>query len=313
MERTIRGVVSEHREPHVSIYADCDAAIDVSRPFGLNCDDCRSGFRATLNQQQPDGTICPITLLSGIIVPNKKISTILKVDYDSIVLEIKCLRSYSFGIPFVIVYDHEALETLAMIREHYLWVRRWIESLAAYQFNLELSNGLGHMNADLFTRLPVDATQSAINGDSRLTHPDDVDVNFSEAFGLRSSVITSESAKSLFPNSDPVHLRLDLRVFHPSLPVMKVRRAFVSLAMKRYSRVFPLRMRLVWMPCLFRSQKESLTGHSRRQHHWETTLFIAINTIKTVFTLGEGEPNAWLGLVKCQYPQSISRIISGQG
>ena len=59
-----------------------------------------------------------------------------------------------------------------------------MQSLKAYQFILEYRKGSGHSNADDLYRLPVDTTWDGIEGHSRLTHPDDVDVCFVGASGL---------------------------------------------------------------------------------------------------------------------------------
>ena len=80
--------------------------------------------------------------------------------------------------------DHQALESLEKVGEHRPRVQRWLEFLNAYQYQLIYRKGTGNGNADFLSRLPLPAAESDINGDSALTHPDDVDVYFVGASGL---------------------------------------------------------------------------------------------------------------------------------
>ena len=202
MEKLIRDLLRELTEPHVLAYPDWDAAIDGSRPFRLYCDACRDGFGATLEQQQPDGSIRPITFLSRVTLPNERNWTILELEAGAIVWAIKRLRPFFFGIAFIIVSDHQALASLDKVGEHHPRVQRWMEFLNAYQFKLEYRKGSGHNNADFLSRLPVDAIPEDIEGDCRLTHPDDVDVYFVGASGLWPRVVTADSTNSRIPLSD---------------------------------------------------------------------------------------------------------------
>lgn len=89
---------------------------------------------------------------------------------------IKHLKPCFFGIPVVIVSYHQALEILAKIGEHHPPVRVLMGFLTANQVDLEYRKGSGHTNNASPHHLPVQATQSDTDGDSRLTHPDDVNV-----------------------------------------------------------------------------------------------------------------------------------------
>lgn len=67
----IRDLLRELRETLVLTYLDRDAAIDRSRPFGLNYDDaCLNVCRTTLEGRQSEGTIRPTTFLSRVATPN---------------------------------------------------------------------------------------------------------------------------------------------------------------------------------------------------------------------------------------------------
>ena len=77
-----------------------------------------------------------------------------------------------------------------------------MEFLNAYQFKLEYQKGSGHNNTDFLSRLSVDAIPEDIEGDCRLTHPDDVDVYFVGASGLWPRVVAADSTNSRIPLSD---------------------------------------------------------------------------------------------------------------
>ena len=96
MEGIIKSLLHELCEPPVLVFPYWDAAIDWSRPFRLYCDACRDGFGATLEQQQEDGSVRPITFLSRVTLQNERNWTVLELEAGAIVWAIKRLRSYVF-------------------------------------------------------------------------------------------------------------------------------------------------------------------------------------------------------------------------
>lgn len=101
----------------------------------------------------------------------------IELKEGSIVWMIKRLRPCCFGIPVVTVSDHQALESLANIGEHHPRVPRWMEFLSTSQVKLEYRKDSGHTNDEFLPR-------SDIDGNRRLTHPDDdVDLYFVRASG----------------------------------------------------------------------------------------------------------------------------------
>ena len=92
MEGIIKSLLRELCEPPVLVFPDRDAAIDGSCPFRLYCDACRHGFGATLEQQQEDGSVRPITFLSRVTLQNERNSTVLELEAGAIVWAIKRLR-----------------------------------------------------------------------------------------------------------------------------------------------------------------------------------------------------------------------------
>ena len=64
MEDTVRALIAELAAPPILVYPDWDAVIDTSRRFRLHCDASTTGLGATLEQEQPDGSIRPIVYIS---------------------------------------------------------------------------------------------------------------------------------------------------------------------------------------------------------------------------------------------------------
>ena len=96
MECIVKSLLRELSEPPVLVFPDWDAATNGSRPFRLYCDACRDGFGATLEQQQDDNSVRPITFLSRVTLPNERNWTILEFEAGAIVWAIKRLRPYFF-------------------------------------------------------------------------------------------------------------------------------------------------------------------------------------------------------------------------
>lgn len=80
--------------------------------------------------------------------------------------------------------EHEVLERLAKIGDDYPRVQRCMEFLSAYEFKLGYQKRWGYVNDDFLSCPPVEVTQWDINGNTRPTYPNDVDVYFVGASGL---------------------------------------------------------------------------------------------------------------------------------
>ena len=136
LEATIRAILHELTEPPILVYPDWDAVADDSRPFRLYCDASMDGFGATLEQEQPDGSVRPITDISRATLDSERSWTPLDLEAGSIVWAIKRLRGHLWSTRFEIYSDHKALENIAKVGEHNARVRRWLESLSAYNYTL---------------------------------------------------------------------------------------------------------------------------------------------------------------------------------
>ncbi|CAB1112268.1 unnamed protein product [Ectocarpus sp. CCAP 1310/34] len=95
--------------------------------------------------------------------------TPLDLEAGSIIWCIKHLRDYLWGTHFKIFTDHKSPEHLKQVGEANARVQRWWEFLTAYSYALEYRKGSSNGNADLFSRLPLEATERDRSGRSRLT------------------------------------------------------------------------------------------------------------------------------------------------
>ena len=72
MEDTVRALLAELAAPPIPVFTGWDAVIDTSRPFRLHCDASTAGLGATLEQEQPDGSIRPIVYISRATLDNEQ-------------------------------------------------------------------------------------------------------------------------------------------------------------------------------------------------------------------------------------------------
>ena len=63
MEEIVRTLLAELATPPILVFPDWDAVVDKSRPFRIHCDASTDGLGATLEQEQPDGSIRPIAYI----------------------------------------------------------------------------------------------------------------------------------------------------------------------------------------------------------------------------------------------------------
>ena len=176
MEAIIRAIPHELTEPPILVYPDWDAVADNSRSFRLYCDASLDGFGATLEQEQPDGSIRPIIYISRATLDSERSWTPLDLEAGSIVWAIKRLRGHLSSTRFQIYSDHKALENIAKVGEHNARVRRWLEFFSAYNCTLEYRKGTANGNADFLSRLPQPATDADRTERNRLTGPDTVGI-----------------------------------------------------------------------------------------------------------------------------------------
>ena len=176
MGDTVRALLAELAAPPIRVFPDWDAVIDTSRPFRLHCDASTAGLGATLEQEQPDGSIRPIVYISQATLDNDQNWTSMELEAGCVVWSIRRLRRYLFGVYFLVFTDHQCLQEICKIGETKPRIQRWMEFLSAYNFRLSYRQGQENANADFLSRLPLPPIAEDISGASALTDPDDLGV-----------------------------------------------------------------------------------------------------------------------------------------
>ena len=117
MEDTVRALLAELATPPILVLPNWDAVVDTSRPFGLHCDASTAGLGATLEQEQPDGSIRPIVYIIRATLDNEQNWTSMELEAGCVVWGIRRLRRYLFGVYFLVFTDHQCLQQICKIRE----------------------------------------------------------------------------------------------------------------------------------------------------------------------------------------------------
>ena len=115
MEAAVRALLEELTAPPILVFPDWDAVIDKSRPFRLHFDASTDGLGATLEQEQPDGSIRPIVYISRATLSNERNWTPMELEAGWVVWSIRRLRRYLFSVFFLIFTDHECLQQISKI------------------------------------------------------------------------------------------------------------------------------------------------------------------------------------------------------
>ena len=184
MEDTVRALLAKLAAPPILVFPDWDAVIDTTRPFRLHCDASTAGLGATLEQEQPDGSLRPIVYISRATLDNEQNWTAMELEAGCVVWGIRRLRRYLFGVYFVVFTDHQCLQQICKIGETKPRIQRWMEFLSAYNFRLSYRRGQDNANADFLSRLPLPLIAEDISGASALTYPDDLGVYLIHACGI---------------------------------------------------------------------------------------------------------------------------------
>ena len=184
MEDTVRTLLAELAAPPILVFPDWDAVIDTSQPFRLHCDASTAGLGATLEQEQPDGSIRPIVYISRATLDNEQNWTPMELEVGCVVWSIRRLRRYLFGVYFLVFTDHQCLQQICKIGETKPRIQRWMEFLSAYNSRPSYRRGQENANADFLSRLPLPPIAYDVSGASALSDPEDLGVYLIHACGL---------------------------------------------------------------------------------------------------------------------------------
>ena len=77
--------IAELAAPPILVFPNWDAVPDGSRPFHVYCDACIDRFGATLEQEQPDGSVRPIAYISRATLDSERHWTPLDLEAGIIV------------------------------------------------------------------------------------------------------------------------------------------------------------------------------------------------------------------------------------
>ena len=176
----VRDILHELATPPILVYPDWDAVADNSRSFHLYYDASIDGFSATLEQEQPDGSVRPIVFINRTTLDNERSWTPFYLEVGSIVWAIKRLRGHLWSTNFLIYSDHNALENITKVGDHNASVQLW-KFLSAYSYTLEYRKGSSNGNADFLSRLPQPATDLDRTGPNRLTSLDTISIHLIQA------------------------------------------------------------------------------------------------------------------------------------
>ena len=184
MEDAVRALLAEFATPPTPAFLDWHAVIDTSRRFRLHCDANTAGLGATLEQEQPDGSIRPIVYISRATLDNEKIWTPIELEAGCVAWGIRRLRRYLFSVYFLFFTDHQCLQQICKIGETKPRIQRWMEFLSAYNFRLSYQRGQENADAVFLSRLPLPPIEEDISSASALTNPDDLGVYLIRACGF---------------------------------------------------------------------------------------------------------------------------------
>ncbi len=183
--------------PDVLAFPDFQAAMSGKRPFRLITDASLDGLGAVIEQDQPDSSTRPLSFLSRTTMPNERNWSATELECAAIVWAVKKNRQLFYGIPFIVVSDHQPLKNLESLSTKVNRVQRWYDFLSAYTYTLEYRPGKANGNADLMSRLPLPATEADNHPDVRLSDPTDIDVYLIGASGVHSAQLAEPMGSSL--------------------------------------------------------------------------------------------------------------------
>ena len=108
----------------------------------------------------------------------------MELEAGCVVLGIRRLRRYLFGVYFLVFTDHQRLQQICKRGGTKPRIQRWMEFRSAYNFRLSYRRGQENVNADFLFRLPLSPIEENISGTFTLTSPDDLGIYLIRACGF---------------------------------------------------------------------------------------------------------------------------------
>ena len=150
----------------------------------MYCDASLDGSGATLEKEQPDGSVRPIVFIGQTALHNERSLTPPDLEAGSIVWAIKGPSEHLWSTKFLIYSDHKASEHITKVGQHNARVQYRLDFFSAYSYALEYRKGSANGNADFLSRLPQPATDLDRTGPNRPASPDTVGVYLIHACGF---------------------------------------------------------------------------------------------------------------------------------
>ncbi|KAM7288053.1 uncharacterized protein ISCGN_031742 [Ixodes scapularis] len=140
------------------------AHYDPKADLQVSCDASAYGLGAVLSRVYSNGDTRPIAFASRTLTSSEKNYSQLEKEALAIVFGVKKFHIYLFGRSFVLVTDHEPLQTILGPKTGIPSIaaarlQRWAITLSAYQYRLVYRPGRLNVEADCLSRLPVPGFQ----------------------------------------------------------------------------------------------------------------------------------------------------------
>jgi len=120
---------------------------DGTKPFTIYTDPCGMGLRSVLVQEGRVGAHA-----SKQLKDHEKRYPTHDLEIAAIVLALKIWRHYLLGKRFELFIDHNSFNYLFSQRDINLRQKRWMESLASYDFEIQYTPGKGNVITDALSR-----------------------------------------------------------------------------------------------------------------------------------------------------------------
>ena len=130
---------------------------DWSKPFLIQTDASAKGLGAVLAQIDPNGKERPVRYASRTLLPLESKWTTREQELIAVIWACETFHRYIWGQHFTIQTDHANLKWLQSVSPQKGRLARWAMRLAEYEFDLQHKPGRANVNADAFSRYPIDA------------------------------------------------------------------------------------------------------------------------------------------------------------
>ena len=166
----------EHEKAFLQVYTEVQKVANLThfkrnKPLRIICDESKQGLGAVLQQQCEENEWKPISYPSRVLTELKANYSIIELELLAVVWSVEHFKKYGYGVPFGIVSDHKALQSVLKSNKdnktYSSRLTRWVDRLSPFDFSIVHTPGRTLGMVDYLSRHPSEYEDASIQAEKQ--------------------------------------------------------------------------------------------------------------------------------------------------